>query len=95
MRLTYGENGKDGLVGYADADGASQEHRHAISGYVVIIDGGAVSWCLKKQELVTLSMMEAEYVSATHATKELVWIRHLLEEVFHPLKQPIVPFLDM
>ena len=93
LKLTYGENGKGGLVGYVDADGASQEHRHAISGYVVIIDG-AVSWCSKKQELVTLSTMEAEYMSATHAAKELVWIWHLLEEVFHPLKQPIVLFLD-
>ena len=72
LKLTYGENRKGGLVGYVDADGVSQEHRHAISGYVVIIDGGAVSWCSKKQELVTLSMMEAEYVSATHAAK--VWI---------------------
>ena len=42
-----------------DADGAMQEHRWAISGYVILIDGGAVSWCLKKQELVTLSTAKA------------------------------------
>ena len=96
LLVTYGENGKDGLVGYADADGASQEHRRAISGYVVLIDGGAVLWCLKKQELITLSTMEAgaEYVSATHTAKELMWIRCLLDEVFRPLKQPIVLFSD-
>ena len=32
-----------GLMGYVDADGASQEHRRAISGYVFMVDGGAVS----------------------------------------------------
>ena len=69
LELTFGE-GKQGLEGFTDADGASQEHRHAISGYVYILDGGAVSWASKKQELVTLSMTEAEYVTATHATKE-------------------------
>ena len=56
---------KRGLVGYVDADGASQLHRRAISGYVFMVDGGAVSWSSKKQELVTLSTAEAEYVPHT------------------------------
>ena len=51
LELVYGGE-KQGLVGYVDADGASQEHRRAISGYVFMVDGGAVSWSLKKQELV-------------------------------------------
>ena len=42
LELTYGGE-KRGLVGYIDADGASQEHRRAISGYVFMVDGGAVS----------------------------------------------------
>ena len=33
LELIYGGE-KRGLEGYVDADGASQEHRHAISGYV-------------------------------------------------------------
>ncbi|KIM65440.1 hypothetical protein SCLCIDRAFT_112814 [Scleroderma citrinum Foug A] len=72
LALTFGA-GKKGLEGYMDVDGASQEHRHAISGYAYILDGGAVSWMSKKQELVTLitlSTAEAEYVAATHAVKE-------------------------
>ena len=44
----------------------------------------------KKQELVMLSTMEAEYVAATHATKELLWLRHLIGEIFRPLNQPIL-----
>ena len=72
LELTYGGD-KRGLVGYVDADGASQEHRCAISGYVFMIDGGAISWSSKKQELVTLSTMEAEYIAQTHAAKEAIW----------------------
>ena len=33
-RLVYGGDGR-GLVGYVDVDGASQDHRRAISGYVL------------------------------------------------------------
>ena len=42
LELTYGGE-KRGLVGYVDADGALQDHRRAISGYIFMIDGGAMS----------------------------------------------------
>ena len=93
LELVYGGE-KRGLVGYVDADGASQEHRRAISGYVFLIDGGAVSWSSKKQELVTLSTTEAEYVAATHAAKEAIWLRRLIGEVFKPIDGPTVLFSD-
>ena len=93
-KLVYGASGKSGLKSFTDADGASQDHRQAISGFAVLIDGGAVSWSSKKQELVTLSMMEAEYVAVTHAAKELMWFRRLLSEIFQPLKVPIKLYSD-
>ena len=91
LELTYGERG---LVGYVDADGASQEHRRAISGYVFMVDGGAVSWSSKKQEIVTLSTMEAEYVAQTHAAKEAMWFRQLLMELFGTMESPTTLFSD-
>ena len=51
----YGMTGNS-LEGYTDADGSSQDHRHAISGYAFLMNGGAISWSSKKQELVTLSV---------------------------------------
>ena len=87
LELTYGGD-KRGLVGYVDADGASQEHRRAISGYIFMVDGGAVSWSSKKQELVTLSTAEAKYVAQTHAAKEAIWLQHLLTEIFKSIDTP-------
>jgi hypothetical protein len=69
--LTYRAEQHD-LIGYTDADRASQEHCCTISGYTFLIDRGTVSWSSHKQELVTLSTAEAEYVMATHATKECI-----------------------
>jgi hypothetical protein len=93
LSLVYGGVGKE-IEGFTDADGASQEHRHAISGYAFIMDGGAISWSSRKQELVTLSTAEAEYVAATHAAKEAIWLRRFISEVFLPLPKPMILHCD-
>ena len=91
--LTYGGERHE-LTGYTDADGASQDHRRAISGFAYLIDGGAVSWRSRKQELVTLSTAEAEYVAATHAAKEGIWLRRLISELFGPINDPTPLYCD-
>jgi len=73
IKLVYGDR-KTNLEGFVDVDGASQDHQQAISGYVLMVDGGAISWSSKKQELVMLSTTEAEYVAAMHVAKEAVWL---------------------
>ena len=78
--LTYGGD-NHGLQGHMDTDGASQEHHRMISGYCFSINGGAISWGSKKQELVTLSTAKAEYVVATHASKEAIWLRRLIGDL--------------
>ena len=92
-KLTYGVTDK-GLEGYMDADGSSQEHRHTISGYVFLVNGGAISWSSKKQELITLSMAESEYVAATYAAKEALWLRQLISEVLQLMDDPITLYSD-
>jgi Reverse transcriptase (RNA-dependent DNA polymerase) len=91
--LTYGE-AKRTLEGFADADGSMAEDRRAISGYAFLIDGGAVSWSSKRQEIVSLSTTESEYVAVTHGGKEAVWLRSLLSHVFGPFKDPTTLFSD-
>jgi hypothetical protein len=89
--LSYGES-KRTLEGYADADGSMAEDRHAITGYAFLIDGGTVSWSSKRQEIVSLSTTESEYVVATHSSKEALWLRSLISEVFGTLQEPTTLF---
>jgi hypothetical protein len=91
--LSYGVV-KDKLVGYADADGSMAEDRHAISGYAFMLFGGAVSWSAKRQEIVSLSTTESEYVAVTHAAKEGLWIRSLLSQLFPGKLDPTTLFSD-
>jgi hypothetical protein len=79
-RLIYG-NCMNGLIGYTDADWASQDHRHSTSSYIFLIDGGAISWSSKKQLVIALSSTEAKFIATTHAAKELVWLRSLIGEI--------------
>lgn len=81
--LVYGGKPQE-LEGFVDADGNSNEDRFAITGYAFLIDGGAVSWSSKKQEIIALSMAEAEYMAATHMTKEALWLHTLISEIFRP-----------
>ena len=91
--LSYGETQRV-LEGYADADGSMNDDRRAISGYAFLIDGGAVSWSSKRQEIVSLSTTESEYVAATHGMKEALWLRSLLSEVVGPMAKATTLFSD-
>jgi Reverse transcriptase (RNA-dependent DNA polymerase) len=91
--LTLGRTGDD-LEGYTDADFASQQDRHSISGYVFRYRGSAISWSSKCQTLIALSTTEAEYIAATHAVKEAIWLKHFLGEIISPFILPVPLFCD-
>ena len=93
LRLTYGWTRKP-LQGYTDTDGSMSEDWKAVSGYAFLINGGAVSWASKKQEIVSLSTTESKYVATMHTTKEALWLHSFIGEVLVPLDEPITLFSD-
>jgi len=76
-----GRPGPDKVInvhGFVDAEWARDlDHRRSTSGYVFNLFGGAISWMSKRQAVVALSTTEAEYMVATHASKEAVWLQRL------------------
>jgi Reverse transcriptase (RNA-dependent DNA polymerase)/Chromo (CHRromatin Organisation MOdifier) domain len=70
------------LVGYCDSDFAGDtSDSRSTSGYAMLINGCLVSWRSRKQKAVSTSVVEAEYIAGCEASKELIWIRFLLEEI--------------
>ncbi|KAK9927639.1 hypothetical protein M0R45_024815 [Rubus argutus] len=50
------------------------------SGYTFTLGTGVFSWASNKQKSVALSTAEAEYVSASTATSQAVWLRRIIED---------------
>jgi hypothetical protein len=68
--------------GCVDADWAGDlDHRRYTSGYVFSLFGGVISWMRKKQVVVALSTVEVEYMEATHASKEVVWLQRVCSKI--------------
>ena len=56
--------------------------------------GRAITWSSKKQPIIALSMTEAEYIAAAHATKEAMWLRTFVGELMMPLSTLTTIFCD-
>ncbi|TYK29276.1 gag/pol protein [Cucumis melo var. makuwa] len=64
------------LTRYTDSDfQTNKDSRKSTLGSVFTLNGGAVVWRSIKQGYIVDSTMEAEYVAACEARKEVVWLR--------------------
>lgn len=81
LSLTFRKTGRAVEI-FSDADwGADHVDRKSFSGYVIIFGGAAVSWSSKKQCCTALSSAESEYLALAHTTKEVLWLKSLMQEL--------------
>ena len=70
------------LQGYVDANMVGdRDNRRSTTGCVFTVGRTTVSWVSKLQSVVALSTTEAEYVAATKASKEIIWLQRFLDEL--------------
>jgi len=70
------------LHGYVDSYFAGDvDSRRSTTDYVFILESGAVSWVLRLQKIVVLFTTDAEYVAATKACKEMIWLKNFMKEI--------------
>eukprot|EP00253_Pinus_taeda_P022896 PITA_22896 len=71
------------LLRYIDANWVgSVMDRKSTSGCCFSLGSTSISWMSKKQKSVALSTAEAEYIAASMASCEVVWLRKLFSELF-------------
>ncbi|GKD97242.1 hypothetical protein Tco_1381139 [Tanacetum coccineum] len=97
MFLVYGGNLKRQLrvscytdAGYlTDADNLKSQ-----TGYVFVLNGGAVDWKSTKQSIFATS--STEYIAAFDASKEAVWIRKFISGlgIVPSIEEPISMYCD-
>jgi hypothetical protein len=82
MFLIFGCEYELVVKGYTDASfQTDKDDSTSQSGFVFCLNGGAVSWKSSKQDTVADSTTQAEYIAASEAAKETVWIRKFVSEL--------------
>ncbi|XP_065638505.1 secreted RxLR effector protein 161-like [Quercus suber] len=77
--IWYSRDSNECLAGYSDADWASCiDDRKSTSGGCYYLGNNLVSWMSKKQNSVSLSTAEAEYIAAASCCAQLLWMKKLL-----------------
>lgn len=68
-------------VAYSDSDWAGSDPTFkSTSGYVIFMNGAPVSWRSMRQNSVSKSTTEAEYIAASETACELLWLKDMLED---------------
>ena len=94
--LVYVQGGGTGLlVGYTDSDhGADQVERRSTGGMAFYLGENLISWCSQKQKTVALSSCESEFMAATAAARQALWLRNLISEITKEKPQTVSLFVD-
>ena len=63
------------LIGFCDSDwGGCLDDMKSTSGYAFSLGSGIISWASKKQQTMALPTAEADYISASLATSQTIWL---------------------
>jgi hypothetical protein len=93
--LRYVSDGDVKLQGYIDFDwGGSAMDQKSTSGCCFSLGSGMISCLSRKKTSVALSTVEAEYIAASVASHEVVWLRNLLAGLFDLELEPTLIYCD-
>ncbi|KAI5323942.1 hypothetical protein L3X38_033015 [Prunus dulcis] len=85
------------LQGYRGSDFESDvNYRKSTSGYVFTLNEGAINGRCCKQTTTADSTTEAEYIAASEAAKEAIWIKKFITEleVVPSIQSPVILYCD-
>ncbi|XP_074356020.1 secreted RxLR effector protein 161-like [Apium graveolens] len=83
------------LSGYADSDiDGSLDNRRSTSGMTLYLNKNLITWVSQKQSCVALSSCEVEFMAATAAACQVIWLKNLLRQITDMSLDPVNIFVD-
>ncbi|KAI3677816.1 hypothetical protein L6452_37086 [Arctium lappa] len=81
LGLWYPKSSDYKLIAYSDVDfGGNQLDRKSTSGHLQFLGDRLISWTSKKQNCVSISTAEAEYVAAASCCAQVLWMKTQLRD---------------
>nr|GEZ52543.1 ribonuclease H-like domain, reverse transcriptase, RNA-dependent DNA polymerase [Tanacetum cinerariifolium] len=70
------------ITGYSDSSyGINTDHEKETTGIVFYFRESPITWCTQKQPTIALSSCESEFMAATGAACQALWLKRLLSEL--------------
>ena len=83
------------LMGYSDSDvGGDLVGRRSTAGMAFYLGESLITWCSQKQKTVALSSCEAEFMAATYAAMQALWLRSLMAEITAKEPKVVTLYVD-
>jgi hypothetical protein len=83
------------LLGYTDSNWCGdKDDRKSTTGYVFMFGGAPISWCSRKESVVSLSSCEVEYIAASMCACQAVWLVNLLRELDNCTREGVLLLVD-
>ena len=96
LGLVYTKDNQNNiLTGYSDSDLAGDiEDRKSTRGMAFYLNESLITWVSQKQRCVALSSCEAEFMAATAAACQAIWLRNLLAQITGEKVIPVMIYID-
>lgn len=89
------ESSNNILSDYSDNDLAGEiDDRRSTGGMIFYLNESVITWVSQKQHCVALSSCEAEFMAATAAACQGIWLRNLLSKLTQEDIGPVVLYID-
>ncbi|GJY45093.1 zinc finger, CCHC-type containing protein [Tanacetum coccineum] len=80
--IVYKKDGDCKITGYSDSSyGIDIDQGEGTTGIVFYFGESPITWCTEKQPTVALSSCESEFMAATGAACQALWLKRLLSEI--------------
>ncbi|GKA83931.1 ribonuclease H-like domain, reverse transcriptase, RNA-dependent DNA polymerase [Tanacetum coccineum] len=93
--ITYKHNEGNKIHGFSDSSyGVNTQEGKGTTGIIFYYGESPISWSTQKQATVALSSCESEFIAATAAATQALWLKRLLSKLTHSKEEKVTIMVD-